>query len=183
MVRRIWRLLTVAAVALPLGACIISDYSITDELKTEFPIAPGAYENAEGKIIDVTRLRGEYRVYSRQGKDVSHVRLYKIPENPEYLLQFYDPKEKPKKRFYYFFLKPTDNGFDLYDLDKLATTVPDHLANFLAKIDDDDRRYNTVTVKDGKRDTLYVIRELARTHPNLVKIENASYQRVKATKR
>jgi len=182
MIRRAWRLLTVAAVVLPLGACIISDYDISDELKTEFPIAPGAYVNKEGSIIDVTRLKTEYRVYSRKGRDVSHVRLYKIPENPEYLLQFYDPKEKPKK-IYYFFLKTTDNGFDLYDLDKLASTVPEHIAKFLVDITDDDRRYNTVMVKSGKRDTLYVIRELARTHPDLVKIDKDSYERVAAPKR
>ena len=179
MLGRIWRLLTVAAVALPLGACIISGYNITDELTTEFPIAPGAYTNKEGNIIDVTRLKNEYRVYSRKGKDTSYARLHKIPETSAYLLQFYDPKEKRKnKKVYYFFLKTTDNGFDLYDLDKLATTVPDHIAKYLDKIDDDDRRYNTVTVKDGQRNTLYVIRELTRTHPDLVPIEKESYQRV-----
>jgi len=177
MVRRVWRLLTVAVIALPLGACIISNYDVSDELKSEFPIASGAYVNKEGNIIDVTRQKSEYRVYSRKGKDTSYVRLFRIPENPEYLLQFYDPKEKPKK-IYYFFLKTTDNGFDLYDLDKLPTTIPEHIAKFLADITDDDRRYNVVTVKDGKRDTLYVIRELARTHPDLVKIEKESYERV-----
>ena len=177
------RLLTIAAVALPLGACIVSDYNVSDELKAEFPIASGAYVNTEGNIIDVTRRKNEYRVYSRKGKDTSYVRLYKIPENPEYLLQFYDPKEKPKKKIYYFFLKTTDNGFDLYDLAKLPTTIPEHLAKFLGDVTDDDRRYNVVTVKDGKRDTLYVIRELARTHPDLIKIEKESYQRVPASKR
>ena len=182
MARRVWRLLTVAAVALPLGACIISDYNITDELKAEFPIAAGAYVNTEGNIIDVTRLRNEYRVYSRKGKDISYARLQRIPETSAYLMQFYDPKEKPKK-VYYFFLKTTDDGFELYDLDKLAATLPDHVAKFLADITDDDRRYNTVAVKDGRRDTLYVIRELTRTHPDLVPIENSRYKRVTATKR
>src|SRR5262245_25238564 len=109
MFRRAWRHLAVAAVALWLGGCIISDYDISGELKPEFPLKAGAYVNKEGNVIDVTRLSGEYRVYSRKGKDVSYVRLYKIAETPQYLLQFYDRKER--KKIYYFFLAVTDKGF------------------------------------------------------------------------
>lgn len=175
MFDRVWRLMAVAAAALSLSACIISTYDISAELKPEFPVKPGSYVNKEGNIVDVRKLANEYRVYSRKGKDVSYARLFKIPEYSDYLFQFYDRKEK---KIYYFFVKMTEKGFDFYYIDKLPSTLPPHVAKLLNDITDDDRRYNTVTVKDGKRDTLYVIRELSRTNPNMVRIEKDSYERV-----
>lgn len=181
MLRRVFFFLVMTFVALPLGACIISDHDISAELKPEFPIKPGSYINKEGNIVDITRLASEYRVYGRKGKDVSYARLYRIPEASDYLFQFYDRKDR--KKIYYFFVKMTEKGFDFYDLDKIPETAPAHVAKLLKDITDDDRRYNTVTVKDGKRDTLYVIRELARANPNMAKIEKDSYERVTAPKR
>jgi hypothetical protein len=165
----------VAVVALPLGACITSKYDISADIKPEFPIKPGAYVNKEGTIIDVRKLGNEYRVYNRKNKDVSYARLYKIPEYSDYIFEFYEKRKPP---IYYFFLKTTDKGFDFYDIEKLPSAVPEHITKLLGQVSDEERKNNVITVANGKRDTLYVIRELARANLKMVKIEKDSYERV-----
>jgi hypothetical protein len=169
------RLFAVAVIALPLGACITSKYDIGSDLKPEFPIKPGSYVNREGTIIDVRRLATEYRVFNRKNKDVSYARLYKIPEYSDYVFEFYDKRKPP---IYYFYLKTTEKGFDFYDIENLPGTVPEHLKPFLAQVSDEEKKNNVIAVANGKRDTLYVIREVSRTNLKMKKIEKDSYERV-----
>jgi len=175
MLAQLRRLLAVAAVALPLGACITSKYDIGADLKPEFPIKPGAYVNKEGTIIDVRKLATEYRVFNRKNKDVSYARLYKIPEYPDYVFEFYEKRKPPT---YYFYLKTTDKGFDFYDIDDLPGTVPEHLKPLLAQVTDEEKKNNMIAVANGKRDTLYVIREVSRANLKMKKIEKDSYERM-----
>jgi hypothetical protein len=172
MFARVCRLVAVAAVALQLGACINSDYDIAASLAPEFSIKPGAYAKADGTVMVVRKVGDAYKVYNRRAKETTYVRLFKVPEFSDYVLQYYDRKQKP---IVYLFLKPTDKGFDVYDIEKLASVLPDHVAKLLAPVTESDRRDNNVTVVNGKRDTLYVVRELARANPKMIAVE--SYER------
>ena len=172
MLLRVCRFVAIAAVALQLGACINSDYDISSSLKPEFPVKPGTYAKAGGTVIVVRRSGDAYQVYNRSTKSTAYARLFKIPEFPDYVMQYYDRKKKP---IVYLFLKTTDNGFDVYDIEKLASVAPEHLTKLLAPISDNDRRDNNITVVHGKRDTLYVVRELARANLKMNVAE--SYER------
>ena len=178
MFGRAWRLLSVAVVALSLGACIISSHDVGTELKAEFPVKPGSYANKDGKISEVRRVGNEYRIVNAKTREASYARFYRTPEYAGYLFQFYDRKDK--KVFYYFYATVTDDKIEFYDIDKLPTNLPEHIAKLLEEITADDRRYNTVHVKNAKRDTLYVIRELTRLNPNLMKLEKDAQERVQA---
>src|SRR5262249_30553817 len=141
MFSRIWRLIAIAVVGLQLGACIISNYDISAELKPEVPLKPGAYVNKDGKVVDVRRIGNEYRIYSRKDKEVTYARLFKIPEYSDYVFEFYNHKDKD---IYYMYVKMTEKGFDFYDIDKLPSVLPEHVAKLLNDITDNDRRYDIV---------------------------------------
>jgi len=174
MFMRVVRIFAIAVVALQLGACILSNYDIANDLKPEFPIKPGTYVSGKGTTYVVRRSGDHYRITSPQEKETNYGRLFKIPEYPDYVFQFYDDKKKP---YYYLFLKQTDKGFDIYDVGKLATVLPEHLAKLVAPITDDDRKYNTITIANPKRDTLYLIRELSRANLPMIVPENNGYER------
>jgi hypothetical protein len=159
----LWRAAALAALALQLGACINSDYDLSAVLVPEFPVKPGLYVKADDPdtVVDVRRVDNAYRIYNRRTKTTTFARLYRIPEYSDYVLQYYDRKRKP---IVYLFLKPTEKGFEVHDIEQLASSVPAHLLKLLRPITEDARRENTVTVADGRRDTLYVVRELARAN-------------------
>jgi hypothetical protein len=172
MLLRACRFLAITAVALHLGGCIYSDYDISPSLKPEFPVKPGTYAKAGGPVIVIQRSGDAYQAYNRSNKLTTYARLFKIPEFPDYVMQYYDRKKKP---IVYLFLKITDKGFDVYTVDKLATVVPEHLAKLLAPGKDNNSSNNEITIANGRRDTLYVVRELARA--NLKMNVTESYER------
>jgi hypothetical protein len=172
MLLRVCRFLAIAAVALQLGGCIYSDYDISSSLKPMFPVKPGTYTKAGGPVIVVRRSGDAYQVYNRGTKLTTYARLFKIPEFPDYVMQYYDRKKKP---IVYLFLKTTDKGFDVYNVEKLASVLPEHLAKLLAPGTDNNRSENEITVANGRRDTLYVVRELARANLKMNVAE--SYER------
>lgn len=159
MLGRVCRLVAVVAVALQLGACIYSDYDLSSTLKPEFPLKPGTYAKDKDNVIVARRDGDAYRVYNRRTKLTTYARLYKIPEYSDYLLQYNDRKKKP---IVYLFLKVTDKGFDVYAIEKISTIVPEHIAKLLKPGPSNSSSENEITVANGKRDTLYVVRELAR---------------------
>jgi hypothetical protein len=159
MCRQICQILAVVAVALQLGGCIYSDYDLSSTLKPEFPLKIGTYAKDKDKIIDVRRFGDAYRVYNRSTKRTTYAHLYKIPEYPDYLFQYNDRKKKP---IVYLFLKVTDKGFDVYTIDKVATAVPEHLAKLVTQGSNNSKNENEITINSGRRDTLYVVREMAR---------------------
>ena len=159
MCRKICQILAVVAVALQLGACIYSDYDLSSTLKPEFPLKVGTYAKDKDNIIDVRRFGDAYRVYNRSTKFTTYAHLYKIPEYPDYLFQYNDRKKKP---IVYLFLKVTDKGFDVYTIDKVATAVPEHLAKLVTQGSNNSKNENEITINNGRRDTLYVVREMAR---------------------
>jgi len=162
-----------AVVALQLAACINSDYDLASTLKPEFPVKPGTYAKIDGTTIVVVRRFGDaYRVYNRTTKVTAYARLYKIPEFSDYVLQYYDRTKKP---IVFLFLKTTDKGFDIYDIEKLASVVPEHVVKLLKPITESDSRENTINIANGKRDTLYIVRELARANLKMMVAE--SYER------
>jgi hypothetical protein len=160
MLGRVCRLLAVVAVALQLGACIYSDYDLSSTLKPEFPVKPGTFAKDKDKLIDVRRFGDAYRVYNRSTKFTAYARVYKIPEYSDYLLQYYDRKKK--EPIVYLFLKVTEKGFDVYTIEKLAKVVPEHVAKLLKPGPSNSSSENEITIANGRRDTLYVVRELAR---------------------
>jgi len=160
MCRQICQILAVVAVALQLGGCIYSDYDLSSTLKSEFPVKPGTYAKDKDNIIEVRRFGDAYRVYNRRTKLTAYARLYKIPEYSDYLLQYYDRKKK--EPIVYLFLKITGKGFDVYTIEKVATVVPEHLAKLLRPGPSNSRSENEITIANGRRDTLYVLREMAR---------------------
>jgi hypothetical protein len=168
------RLAAFAAVALSLGACINSDYDLSTSLTSEFPVKPGTFvkSNDPGTVIVVRREGGAYRVHNPKTKTTTYARLYKIPEYSEYLMQYYDRK---KRQIVFLFLKTTDKGFDIYDIEKLPSTVPEHLIKLLKPITESDKRDNNINIVNGKRDTLYIVRELLRPNPKMIVAE--SYER------
>jgi hypothetical protein len=171
---RFCRSLAIAVVALQLGACIISNYDISADLKLEFPIKSGTYVSNEGKVYRVRRVGYEYAVTRPKEKGTTYVRLLKIPEYSDYVFEFYEHKKNGP--YNYMFLKTTEKGFDVYDIEKLPDNLPEHVAKLLDPTTDDDRRYNTVTVTNAKRDTLYVIRELSRANLKMTIPEKNSYE-------
>ncbi len=172
MLLRVCRLLALLAVALQLGACINSDFDIAANLKPDFPVKPGTYAKADGTIIAVRRHGNAYRIFNRKHREIAYARLFRIPEFSDYVLQYYDHKKKP---IVYLFLKTTDKGFDVYDIENLASSVPEHITKLLAPITDAGRRDNNITVVNGKRDTLYIVREFARANLKMKIAE--SYER------
>jgi hypothetical protein len=160
MFGRVCRLFAVVAVALQLGACIYSDYDLSSTLKPEFPIKPGTFVKDKDNVVDVRRSGDAYRVYNRRTKLTAFAKLYKIPEYSDYLLQYYDGKKK--EPIVYLFLKVTDKGFDVYTIEKIAKVMPEHIAKLLKPGPSNSNSENEITVANGKRDTLYVVRELAR---------------------
>jgi hypothetical protein len=160
MLSRIGRLFAIVVVAQQLGACINSDYDLSLTLKPEFPVKLGTYAKTEGGTLVVIRKAGDaYQIYNRTNKLTTYVRLYKIPEFPDYVMQYYDRKKNP---IIYLFLKITEKGFEIYDIDKLGSVAPEHVVKLLKPISEQDHKDNNITVANGKRDTLYVVRELAR---------------------
>jgi hypothetical protein len=172
MLLRVCRIVAIAFVALQLGACIYSDYDISSSLKPEFPVKPGTYANAGGTVVVVRRSGDAYQAYNRSTKLTTYARLFKIPEYPDYVMQYYDRKEK---LMVYLFLKTTDKGFDVYTVEKLASVVPEHLAKLLKPGASNSRSDNEITIANGRRDTLYVVRELARANLKMNVAE--SYER------
>ena len=125
MLLRVCRILAIAALALQLGACIYSDYDISSSLNPEFPVKPGTYAKAGGGAVVVVRRTGDaYQIYNRSTKLTTYARAFKIPEYPDYVMQYYDRKGKP---IVYLFLKTTEKGFDVYTIDKLAASVPEQI--------------------------------------------------------
>jgi hypothetical protein len=173
MLGRVCRLLAVAVVALQLGACIYSDYDLSSTLKPEFPLKAGTFAKDKDNVVEVRRFGDAYRVYNRRTKLTAYARAYKIPEYPDYLLQYY--ARNKKEPIVYLFLKIADKGFDIYTIDKLANVVPGHLAKLLKPGPSNSRSENEITIANGKRDTLYVIRELARSDLKMNMAE--SYER------
>ena len=172
MFERGCRLVATAAVFLQLGACINSDYEIASSFKPEFPVKPGTYAKGDGTIIVIRKIGNAYEVRNRSTKVTAYARLFKIPEFSDYVLQYYDRKQQP---IVYLFMKTTDKGFDIYDIEKLPSVLPAHVAKLLAPIKEADHRDNNVTIVNGKRDTLYVVRELARANLKMKEVE--SYKR------
>ena len=81
-----------------------------------------------------------------------------------------------KNPIVYLFLKITDKGFDVYTVEKLATVVPEHVAKLLTPgTSNSNRSENEITIANGRRDTLYVVRELARANLKMNVAE--SYER------
>jgi hypothetical protein len=158
---RFYQLSAIAAVTMLLGACINSDYDLAATMKPEFPVRPGNYVKADGSLVEVRRHGNGYRVNHRKDKTVTYARLFKIPEYPDYILQYYDRKEKP---IVFLFLKTTEKGFEVYDIGKLPSVVPGHLVKLLVPITEGDREYNNITIANGRRDTLYILREIARAN-------------------
>jgi len=172
MLWRVCRLVAVVVVAMQLGACIYSDYDISPNLKPEFPIKPGTFAKDKDTVVDVRKIGDAYRVYNRRTKLVAYARLFKIPEYPDYVMQYYDRTKKP---IVYIFLKTTDKGFEVYTIEKLVSVVPDHLTKLLTPGTSTNRSENEITVANGRRDTLYVVRELARANLKMSLAE--SYER------
>ena len=170
--RPMCRLLAVVAVALQLGACINSDYDLSSSLTPVFPVKPGAYAKDKDHVVVIRKIGDAYQVYHRRTKDTLYARLYKIPEYSDYLLQYYDRKKDP---IVFLFLKITDKGFDIYDIEDLATVVPEHLTKLLKPITENDKRDNNITIANGRRDTLYLVREIARANLKMKVAE--SYER------
>ena len=160
MLGRVCRLMAVVAVAMQLGACIYSDYDLSSTLKSELPLKVGIFAKDKDNVVEVRRFGDAYRVYNRRTKLTAYARAYKIPEYPDYLLQYY--VRNKKEPIVYLFLKITDKGFDVYTIDKLATVAPEHVAKLLKPGPSNSKSENEITIANGRRDTLYVIRELAR---------------------
>ena len=69
-------------------------------------------------------------------------------------------------------------AYDLIFLDAFSSdSVPVHLVQFLKPITDNDRNNNEITIVNGKRDTLYVLRELGRANLKMTKKDLDSYER------
>lgn len=156
-----YRCCLIAIIALPLSACIVSDHDIAANLKPVFPIQPATYIDGADKIYVVRQEASEYAITSPSETDTSYVRLFKIPEYAGYILDIY---EHGKSTHNYMFLKTTEKGFDVYDIDKLPANLPASVAKLVDPITKDDHTYNTITVTDAKRDTLTIIRELSRAN-------------------
>jgi hypothetical protein len=169
MLSHVFRLAAIAAVTLLLGGCINSDYDVAASMKPEFPVRPGAYIKADGGIIEVRKHGNAYRVTNRKDKEIVYARLFKLPEYPDYVMQYYDRRKKP---IVYLFLKTTEKGFDVYDIEKLASVVPEHLTKLLKPITESDRENNNITIAQGKRDTLYILREITRANPKMKVVES-----------
>jgi len=173
MLMRVCRLVAVLAVALQIGGCIYSDFDLSSTLKPEFPIKAGAYAKDKDHVVVVRREGDAYRVYNRSTKLTTYARLYKIPEYSDYLMQYY--VRNKKEPIVYLFLKTTDKGFEVYTIDKLATVVPENLSKLVRQGTKNGKNENEITITNGRRDTLYVVRELARANLKLKLAE--SYER------
>src|SRR5262245_11962854 len=119
---RACRLLTIAALAVQPGARINTDDDLSVTRKPEFPVKPHPYAKVGGTNVVVIRREGDaYHIYNRATKLQTYARLYKIPEFPDYVMQYYDRKKRP---IVYLFLKPTEKGFEIQDIEKLVDNLP-----------------------------------------------------------
>jgi hypothetical protein len=156
------RVAALVVAAFALAGCVISGYDISADLQPQFPLAPKAYRDPDGKVMVFTRAGNDYLVQEGD-KPGNRVRFFKIPEYAGYVFQFDGTNtdaqtHKTTVLYGYFLADVTATGFVLRDWDKEAAAhVPAHV-NSLVTIDNE----TNLTVKEGRRDTLYVIRELAR---------------------
>jgi hypothetical protein len=154
----------IAAAALMLAGCIISDHDVSAELQPQFPLTAKAYRDPDGKVMVFAVADNAY--LAREGdKPATRVRFFKIPEYAGYVFQFEGKNTDAKAHmtgviYGYFLADVTATGFVLRDWEKEATAHVPAQVNSLVTIDNEDN----FTVKDGRRDALYVIRELARAN-------------------
>jgi hypothetical protein len=158
------RVAAIAAAALMLAGCIISDHDVSAELQPQFPLTAKSYRDVDGKVTVFTVAGNAY--LAREGDEPGNrVRFFKIPEYAGYVFQFEGSEtdaqaHKTAVVYGYFLADVSATGFVLRDWEKQATDhIPAHLSS-LVTIDNE----NNLTLKDGRRDTLYVIRELARAN-------------------
>jgi hypothetical protein len=164
LTRILARVAAIAAAALMLAGCIISDHDVAADLQPQLPLTAKAYRDPDGKVTAFTVDGNAY--LAREGdKPATRVRFFKIPEYAGYVFQFEGKNTDAKTHktaviYGYFLADVTSTGFVLRDWDNEATAhVPAHV-NSLVTIDNE----SNFTVTDGRRDALYVIRELARAN-------------------
>ena len=164
MTRILARVAATAAAALMLAGCIISDHDVSTELQPQFPLTAKAYRDQDGEVTAFTVVGNAY--LAREGdKPGNRVRFFKIPEYAGYVFQFEGTNtdaqtHKTAVLYGYFLADVTPTSFVLRDWEKEATDrIPAHVGP-LVTVDNE----NNLTLKDGRRDTLDVIRELARAN-------------------
>ncbi len=172
------RIAGVAAVALALGGCIVSDYDISADLKPQFPLTAKAYRDSDGKITTFTVSGNDY-LATDESKQVNHMRFFKIPEYSGYIFQYIGSDKdkqtgKPIFQYGYLLADVTATQFVLHDWPKEAVQkLPASIAA-LVTVDKEDN----VVVKDARHDTLTVIREMARaklpTRPSVMTAVSAA---------
>jgi hypothetical protein len=157
LTRILARVAAIVAAALMLAGCIISDYDVSADLKPQFPLTAKAYRDGDGKVSTFEVSGNEY-LSTEENKQVTHVRFFKIPEYSGYILQIVGLDSDKKTVLYAYFLADvTATEFVFHEWPKDAIDkLPAKIAA-LATVSKEDN----VVVKDGRRDTLAVIREMA----------------------
>jgi hypothetical protein len=157
LIRRSIPLAAILAAAVALSGCFTSDYDISTQAKPETPFAAGTYKSKTGKVQVVTLSDGVYTaVASGDGgkPERAYLRFFHFPEFNSYVVQAWeDPQEGKKISYVYFYASVAGNTFTFMACP--YGRLPPNLQTLVTHDVD-------TILRDGPRDTLYLVREVGR---------------------
>jgi hypothetical protein len=158
MLLQLSRLASFVVAAVSLSGCFTSDYDISNRLKPDFPLAAGRYKSKVSKVISIAVSDDAYKAVepSKDAERKISLRFFRVPEFDKHIVQAWRETDNGKRPTYtYIYAEVTANQVAF--LDCSYGNLPPDLKNLV------EQKKGVfsfeVTVGDGPRDTLYVIRE------------------------
>jgi hypothetical protein len=162
MLVQLSRLASFVTAAVVLSGCFASDYDISNQVKPDFPLAAGQYKSEVNKVMNIAVADNAY-IATALGEDTEgervSLRFFRVPELDEHIVQAWREADAGRSVTYtYIYAKVTANQVTF--LDCSHGNLPHVLKNLV------ERKKGLfsfeVSVGDGPRDTLYVMREAGR---------------------
>jgi len=170
------QILVISLFAILLTGCFSSDYDVSQQLKIEFPVSAGRYvltssAGSDGFYYTVTRRDDHYEVVTHSPDNSSQrilLRFYRVPEFDGYVAQLWDGSDSGGRRNYmYAYARAEGERVTFLSLPPgHYDELPQDLKALL------DGESDKIVVRDGARDALYVVREVARRGVKLSVVES-----------
>ncbi len=167
MFSHLMRLIAAMVTAAILSGCFSSEYDLSQQLKPEFPVTVGEYDNQKGGSRSVvTRYSDSYVAISPapegQTGRPDHLRFFRVPEFDYYIVQHWiDPEQGATPSYNYLYARVMASEITFLDLDiKDVSRLPRYLRHLVEV--PKSRYFLGVTIRSGSRDTLYILREVGR---------------------
>jgi hypothetical protein len=141
--------------ALALSGCFASDYDISTVVKPETPLAAGLYKNDTNETRNVTLSSNVYTVVSpSEPGEPGYMQFFRVPESGDYIVKAWSDPTGNKLIYEYFYA--TVAGDRVSFMTCSYDSLPPDLQNLVSGGGVDSM------VRDGPRDTFYLVREVLR---------------------